>query len=159
MELIGLYFNHSGECPWSPEGTVSQIHSPHLHAGTPEIFSDLLWSVQMLKREWGAESNGKLPHPFIPSKTATVVTSLQWKTCLQQNCSVDSCVCSETPDLGEKTLMMMNMMMVINKICHCCTVIYLAICKFLRHLNTLRSDLGPIFLNFSFINISAYSKY
>ena len=28
----------------------------------------------MLKREWGAESNGKLPHLFIPSKTATLVT-------------------------------------------------------------------------------------
>ena len=27
----------------------------------------------MLKREWGAESNGKLPHLFIPSKTATSV--------------------------------------------------------------------------------------
>ena len=27
----------------------------------------------MLKREWGAESNGKLPHLFIPSKTATYV--------------------------------------------------------------------------------------
>ena len=25
----------------------------------------------MLKREWGAESNGKLPHLSIPSKTAT----------------------------------------------------------------------------------------
>ena len=25
----------------------------------------------MLKREWGAERNGKLPHLFIPSKTAT----------------------------------------------------------------------------------------
>ena len=25
-------------------------------------FSDLSRSVQMLKREWGAESNGKLPH-------------------------------------------------------------------------------------------------
>ena len=29
--------------------------------------------VQMPKREWGAESNGKLPHLFIPSKTATYV--------------------------------------------------------------------------------------
>ena len=28
----------------------------------------------MLKREWGAESNGKLPHLFIPSKTATLVS-------------------------------------------------------------------------------------
>ena len=27
----------------------------------------------MLKREWGAESNGKLPHLFIPSKTAPLV--------------------------------------------------------------------------------------
>ena len=27
----------------------------------------------MLKREWGAESNGKLPHLFIPSKTAAFV--------------------------------------------------------------------------------------
>ena len=27
----------------------------------------------MLKRELGAKSNGKLPHLFIPSKTATMV--------------------------------------------------------------------------------------
>ena len=27
----------------------------------------------MLKGEWGAESNGKLPHLFIPFKTATLV--------------------------------------------------------------------------------------
>ena len=26
----------------------------------------------MLKREWGAESNGKLPNLFIPRKTATL---------------------------------------------------------------------------------------
>ena len=70
MELI---FNPCGEFQWSSEGPVSQIHSPHLHAGAPVIFSDLLRSVQMLKREWGAESNGKLPHLFIPSKTETVV--------------------------------------------------------------------------------------
>ena len=50
-------------------GPVSQIHS-YLHAGAPGIFSDLLGSIQMLKIEWGAESNGKLPHLFIPSKTA-----------------------------------------------------------------------------------------
>ena len=30
-------------------------------------------SVQMLKKEWGAESNGKLPLLFIPSKTATLI--------------------------------------------------------------------------------------
>ena len=32
-----------------------------------------LRSVQMLKREWGAEINGKLPHIFIPSMTDTLV--------------------------------------------------------------------------------------
>ena len=52
----------------------------------------------MLKREWGVESNGKLPYLLIPSKTATLVPEfavedlpfdrtaalvpyLQWKTC------------------------------------------------------------------------------
>ena len=28
----------------------------------------------MIKREWGVESNGKLPHLFIPSKTTTLVS-------------------------------------------------------------------------------------
>ena len=27
----------------------------------------------MLKREWGGESNGKLPQPFIPGKTTALV--------------------------------------------------------------------------------------
>ena len=70
MELI---FNPCGEFRWSPEGPVSQIHSPHLLADAPGIFSDLLRSVQMLKRQWDAESNGKLPHLFILSKTSTLV--------------------------------------------------------------------------------------
>ena len=37
------------------------------------MFSDLLRSVQMLKREGGAGSNRKLLHLFIPNKTATLV--------------------------------------------------------------------------------------
>ena len=59
----------------NPEGPVSQIHSPRLLGppGAPGTFSDLLRSVQVLMREWGAESNGKLPHLFIPSKTTTLV--------------------------------------------------------------------------------------
>ena len=63
--------NPDGEFRRSPEGPVS--HSPHLLAGAPGIISDLLRSVQMIKRERGAESNGKLPHLFIPSKTATLI--------------------------------------------------------------------------------------
>ena len=71
--LMELIFNPCGEFRWSPEGPVSQIHSPYFLAGGPGIFSDFLKSVHMLKREWGAEGNGKLPHLFIPSKPATLV--------------------------------------------------------------------------------------
>ena len=67
-------FNPCGEFRWSPEGPVSQIHSPPIHVGAPGIFSDLLRFVQMRKREWGAESNGKLSHLSIPSKTAAWVS-------------------------------------------------------------------------------------
>ena len=71
MEQI---FKPCGEFRISPEGPVSQIRSPHLHVGASRIFSGLIRSVQMLKREWGAESNGKLPHLLIPGKTATLVS-------------------------------------------------------------------------------------
>ena len=71
--VMELTFNPCGKFRLSPQGPVSQIHSPHLNVGAPGIFSDLLRSVQMLKREWGAESNGKLSHLFIPSKTATLI--------------------------------------------------------------------------------------
>ena len=80
--------------PGGRGGAVSQIHYPHLLAGAPGIFSGLLRSVKMLKREWGAETNGKLQHLFIPSKTTTLISefavpsyrsaslvlNLQWKT-------------------------------------------------------------------------------
>ena len=56
--LMELIFNTCGEFRKSLEGPVSQIHSPCADASG--IFSDLLRSVQMLKREWGAESKGKL---------------------------------------------------------------------------------------------------
>ena len=67
--LMELIFNpvNFGEVRGGP---VSQIHSSHL-VGAPGIFLDLLRFVQMIKREWGAESNGKLPHLFMPIKTAT----------------------------------------------------------------------------------------
>ena len=70
--LLEMTFNPCDEFRWSPEGPVSQIHSSHLTL-VPLDISDLLRSVQMVKREWGAESNGKLPYLFIPSKTATLV--------------------------------------------------------------------------------------
>ena len=48
-----LIFNHCGEFPQSPEGPISQIHSPNLNVGAPGIFSDFLGSVHMVKRELG----------------------------------------------------------------------------------------------------------
>ena len=97
--LMELIFNPCGEFRWSPEDPVSQIQSHHFYAGAPGIFSDFLRSSQMLKREWCAESNRKLPHLFFPSKTPILVPEfvvedlssaelqpgflrLQWRTCL-----------------------------------------------------------------------------
>ena len=63
------------------------------------FFRSFLRSVQMIKRDWGAERNGKLPHLFIPhNKTAAMVPEftvedrpsaelqhsflrLKWRTC------------------------------------------------------------------------------
>ena len=55
------------------------MNSPHVHVGAPGIFSDLSRSVQMRKREWGAESNGKLPHYSFPGKTAALVSQFAVK--------------------------------------------------------------------------------
>ena len=98
--LMDLIFNPCGEFRWSPDDRVRQIQSPHLDVGAPGIFSDGLRSVQMINRKWDAESNGKLPHLF-----NHWFLSLQWKTCLRQNCSLGSCACSEGPALGQNTLM------------------------------------------------------
>ena len=71
--LMELIFYPCGQFRLSPESPVCQIHSPHILVGAPGTFSDLLKSVQILKREWGAESNGELLHLFIRSKTASQV--------------------------------------------------------------------------------------
>ena len=68
--LMELIFSPCGEFRWKPEGPVSQIHSPHLHVVASGIFSDLLRSVQVLKREWGA---GSYRTYSIPGKTAALV--------------------------------------------------------------------------------------
>ena len=103
--LMELMFNTCGEFRWSLEGSVSQIHSPHLLVDAPTIFSGLLRSLQMLKREWGAESNGKLPQLFKSLvKLQPLFLSLRWKTCLRQNCSLGSYAYSEGPALVQNTM-------------------------------------------------------
>ena len=74
-----LLFNPCGEFRGTPEGPVSQIHSPHLLVGAPGIFSDLLRFVQMLKREWGAESY-RTYSSLVKLQPRSL--SLQWKACL-----------------------------------------------------------------------------
>ena len=96
--LVELIFNPCGEFRWSPEGPVSQIHSPHLRVGAPGFFSDLLGVCSDAKERVGCGNQGKLPHLFIPGKTAALVlefaledlpsadmqlwfSCLQWRTC------------------------------------------------------------------------------
>ena len=71
--LMELIFNPCGEFRWSSEGSVSQIYSPHLHVGALGIFSDLLRSVQMLKRDWVQKATGSYRTYYIPIKTAALV--------------------------------------------------------------------------------------
>ena len=115
--MIGI----SGSLIWSktlmeliiPVVNFGEVRRTHLAKSTlltstlvPRgIVSDLLKFVQMLKREWGAESNGKLPHLFYHILQPWFL-SLRWKTCLRQNCSLSSCACSEGPALAQKILTM-----------------------------------------------------
>ena len=63
----------------------------------------------MLKRERGAESNGKLPHLFITSKIATSVPDFAEEDLPLSRTATLFCVCSEKPALGQNTLMMVMM--------------------------------------------------
>ena len=76
--LMELILNPCGEFRWSPKGPLSQIHSLHLHVVAPGNFQ----IFQMLKREWGAESNEELPRLFIPRKMQSWFLNLRWKICL-----------------------------------------------------------------------------
>ena len=83
-EYLGFPDLWSGQKPWWNWYLTSGGPSwPNTLSSPPRwslwIFSDLVRSVQMLKREWDAERNGKLPNLFIPIKTATWFLSLQWK--------------------------------------------------------------------------------
>ena len=84
--LMELIFNLCGEFWWSLEGPVSEILYPHLHVGAPVISSGLSRCVQILKREWGAESNGKLP---------LIKLQRGGRTAFGQNFSLGVWVCSE----------------------------------------------------------------
>ena len=78
--LMELIFNPCGEFQWSPEGPVSQIHSPHL-VGAPGIFSDLSRFVLMLKRERVVlKATGSYSTYSSLVKLQPRFLNLQWKT-------------------------------------------------------------------------------
>ena len=90
-------------------GAVSQIHSPHLHWCPWDLFRSFKVCSDAKERvgcgkQWEAttpiQSLVKLQPWFL---------SLQWKTCLRQNCSLGSCVYSERPALVQNTLMTLMM--------------------------------------------------
>ena len=62
----------------------------------------------MLKREWGAESNWKITHLFIPSKTATLVDEFAMEDLpMGRTAALVPELCSERPALGQNPLIMM----------------------------------------------------
>ena len=89
-----------GEFRWSPEGTVS--HSGPLGSFRSfKVYSDA-------KERVGCEKQREATAPVQSLvKLQPCLPSLRWKTCLRQNCSLDSCACSEEPALGKNTLMIM----------------------------------------------------
>ena len=65
----------------------------------------------MLKREWGAESNGKLPHLFIPSNSATLIPEFAVEDLLLDRTAALIPAFAVKDMLLGRTLMMMMMMM------------------------------------------------
>ena len=62
----------------------------------------------MLKREWDVESNGKLPHLFIASKTATLLPEFAVEDLPSTELQTRFCACSEGPALVQSTFMMIS---------------------------------------------------
>ena len=52
---------------------LTNIHSPHLHVAAPGRTFRSFMVCSDAKERVGAESNGKFPHLFTPSKTSTLV--------------------------------------------------------------------------------------
>ena len=71
----------------------------------------------MLKREWGAESTGKVPHLFIPSKTATLVPKFAMEDLpLGRIAGLVPEFAVKYLPLGRPLMMIMMMMMMISEL-------------------------------------------
>ena len=101
--LMELIFNPCGEFRWSPDGPVSQIHSPHLHVGAPGNFTDLLRYVQMLKKESGVR---KATGSYRTYLDTSYNCSFGYRVCggrpaFGRTCNLGSWVCSGRPAFGQ----------------------------------------------------------
>ena len=79
MELIGYLTPVVNFCE---DRRAQLVKSTHLHVGAPRIFSDLLRSVQMLKRESGLRKATGSYCTYLSLNVQPWLLSLQWKTCL-----------------------------------------------------------------------------
>ena len=106
MELIFDPSVNFSEFQWVQSAKSTLLTST---MGPWDLFR-FLRSVQMLKREWVAESNGKLPHLFNPSKTATLVPEFAMEDLpLDRNAALMPKFAVKELPFGQTTLMkMMN---------------------------------------------------
>ena len=100
--LMELKFNPCGEFRWNSEGPISQIHSLHLHIDVPGIFSGLLRSVQLLKRESGVRkaAGSYCTYPSLVELQPGFL-SLRRNTCLWLEMGLGFWVYSKRPALGQ----------------------------------------------------------
>ena len=73
LSLSNIVIHHQNNC--HDITNITKIPTFTLYI----FLSVFIRSVQMLSREWDAKSNGKLPHLFIPSKTAAWVNEFAVK--------------------------------------------------------------------------------
>ena len=84
----------------------------------------------MLKREWGAESNGKLPRLFIPSKTAAWVPEFAVEDLFLSR------IAALGPEFAVKDLPLGRiLMMIFTNLAIECLIIFLHINQTLVHAN------------------------
>ena len=103
-------------------GKIRRAQYPHPLSSPPQwapgIFSDLLRSVQMLKRERESgvrKATGSYRTYSSLVKLQPWFLSLRWKTVFGQNCSLGAWVCSARPVLGQNILLLLLFIEIMNK--------------------------------------------
>ena len=83
----------------------------------------------MVKREWGAESNGKVPHLFIPSKTATLIPEFAVEDLpLGRIAPLEPEFAVKDLPLGRILMIMMMIVVFLNNMCVLCFIGLCVLC-------------------------------